>query len=259
MHRAALAQLGVVALTDHDTTDGWQEAAAVVEQTGVGLVRGTEISTTCRGISVHLLAYLHDPTHPGLVAALAQSRSSRNTRAQHMVEKLSEDFPITWADVQAQAGWGVTIGRPHIADVLVEKGVINNRSEAFSHILSPRGPYYVRYETPDLGEAIGLVRQAGGVPVLAHIRASARGRIINDDDIAALVPLGLAGIEVDHRDHTEADRDHLRGLATELGLFTTGSSDYHGQGKPNRLGENSTSQEVLDQIADEGHLQVIYP
>lgn len=259
MHKAAQAGLSVIGITDHDTSDGWAEAASAVGQTGVGLVRGVEISTTCRGISVHLLSYLHDPAHLELEAALAASRASRDTRARLMVDKLGQDYPVTWSDVQAQAAPGATVGRPHIADALVQRGVVKNRSEAFDHILAPRGPYYVRYETPDLAEAIRLVRDAGGVPVLAHVRASARGRIITDQDIASLVEHGLAGIEVDHRDHTPADRDHLRALAADLGLFATGSSDYHGSGKPNQLGEHTTPAHVLDCIAAQGFMDVIYP
>lgn len=259
MLQAQTAGLNVVALTDHDTTDGWDEAAAAVPETGVALVRGTEISTVLGRISVHLLSYLHDPAHPELAAALATSRDSRDSRARRMVDKIAADYPLTWEEVQAQASPGATLGRPHIADALVARGYVPNRNEAFSSILAGGGPYYVRYESPDLADMVRLVRRAGGVPVLAHVRAQARGRIITDDDIAALVPEGLAGIEVDHRDHTEPDRAHLRALASRLGLLATGSSDYHGRGKPNLLGENTTAPEVLALIEEQGFLGVIRP
>jgi len=259
MAKAAHAGLTAVALTDHDTIEGWAEAAAAVEAAGVALVRGTEISTNHRGISVHLLSYLHDPAHPGLAAAFDATRSARDSRARRMVERVGADFPLTWDEVAALAGPGATIGRPHVADALVARGYVRDRSEAFTRILASAGPYYVRYESPPLLGTVELVREAGGVPVVAHVRASARGRIISDDDIAEAAEAGLAGIEVDHRDHTPADRDHLRALAGELGLLVTGSSDYHGRGKPNRLGENTTAPEVLEAIAEWGMLDVIRP
>lgn len=259
MHAAAQAGLSVIALTDHDTTGGWDEAAAAVSETGVALVRGTEISTNHQGISVHLLSYLHDPGNTELTEVFERSRRFRDTRARRMVKKIGADYDLKWKDVEQQASEGATIGRPHIADALVQRGHVADRTEAFAEILTPSGPYYVRYESPDLTETVALVRSAGGVPVVAHVRASARGRVISDEAIASLVEHGLAGIEVDHRDHTEADRQHLRHFARELGVFTTGSSDYHGTGKPNRLGENTTPQEVFEQIVAAGSLNVVTP
>lgn len=259
MAAAARAGLAVVALTDHDSTQGWAEAAAAVGSTGVALVRGTEISTNSNGVSVHLLSYLHDPAHAQLAAAFTATRDSRDNRARRMVARVAADYPLTWAEVVAQAGPDATIGRPHVADALAARGYVADRTEAFASILAADGPYYVRYDSPDLVATVKLVREAGGVPVIAHVRASARGRIISDEAIGDLVAHGLAGIEVDHRDHTRADRDHLRALARELGVFTTGASDYHGSGKPNRLGENTTSPKVLAQIEEQGYLDVIRP
>ncbi|UFU05574.1 PHP domain-containing protein [Ruania halotolerans] len=259
MHEAASAGVDVVALTDHDSTAGWTEASAAVGAAQVALVRGAEISCTAGGISVHLLSYLHDPEDGPLSAVLDASRASRDGRAQAMVARLAEDLDLTWADVQAQAGDGATIGRPHLADALVAKGYVADRAEAFASLLSPAGKYYVRYGAPAAVDAVRLVRAAGGVPVFAHPRASARGRIVEEPVIREMASAGLAGLEVDHRDHTEADREHLRVLAAELGLFVTGSSDYHGSGKPNRLGEHTSSAEVLQVIEAEGHLEVVYP
>ena len=259
MFQAARRGLSVVALTDHDTTAGWQEAAEAVVPSGVALVRGTEISAESDGISVHLLSYLHDPGHEELAREFARTREFRGSRAKTIVEKINADYPLRWADVEAQAGPGATIGRPHIADALVHSGYVRDRTEAFAELLSPTGPYYVRYQTPALARTVELVRDAGGVPVLAHVRAKARGKIISDDAIAALVEHGLAGIEVDHRDHTADDRAHLRRLARDLGLLITGSSDYHGRGKPNLLAENTTDPRVLAQIEERAHLDVIRP
>ncbi len=256
---AATAGLDVVALTDHDTTAGWDEAAAAVPETGVGLLRGAEISCTAGGISVHLLSYLHDPDDAPLATELERSRTSRDGRARAIVDRLSGDFDLTWEDVAAQAADGATLGRPHIADALVAAGVVPDRSAAFTSILAPSSRYYVRYHAPDAVEAVRLVRSAGGVPVFAHPRASARGRIVADAVVREMADAGLAGLEVDHRDHTDADRARLRALAGELGLFVTGASDYHGVGKPNRLGEETSSEAVLEAIEAAGSLEVLLP
>jgi len=250
---AAHAGLDVVALTDHDTTAGWQQAGVAADALGLRLVRGMEVSCTAAGASVHLLSYLHDPTSPGLLAEIERSRESRVTRAMRIVERLGVDVPLTWQDVQEHIVEGATIGRPHIADALVARGLATDRGDAFAGLLSSRGPYYVRHYAPDAVEAVALVRQAGGVPVMAHPLARLRGRVVDDGVVEAMAAAGLAGLEVDHRDNAEADRAHLRRLAGRLGLFTTGSSDYHGVGKDNRLGENTTEPEVLEEIWSRGH------
>lgn len=161
MRAAVAAGVDVVALTDHDTTAGWEEAGDAVGGSGVALVRGTEISTEAGGIRVHLLSYLHDPADPALAAMFARSRDSREQRAQHMVERIGDDLDLTWDDVLAQAGDGATIGRPHIADALVARGYAADRSTAFATTLHPRGPYYVRYWAPSTAETIAAVRHAG--------------------------------------------------------------------------------------------------
>lgn len=259
MRSAAAAGVDVVALTDHDTTAGWDEAAAAVASTGVGLVRGTEISTEAGGISVHLLSYLHDPDDPALQAMFERSQRSREGRAQDMVDRIGRDLPLTWDDVLAHAEDGATIGRPHIADALVTRGVVADRAAAFESVLHPRGGYYVRYWAPPTEDAIATVLSAGGVAVMAHARASTRGRIVSSDTVRGLAAAGLAGLEVDHPDHTARDRELLRELAAELGLLVTGSSDYHGAGKPNRLADDVTAPTVLAQIEERGTLPVLRP
>lgn len=260
---AAAAGLAAVALTDHDTTAGWDEAADAARRHGVALVRGTEVSTRVTtpdgGISVHLLSYLHDPASPALAAELERTRTSRLTRARRMTELLAQDYPISWDDVIAQTADGATVGRPHLADALVVLGIVTTRDEAFATMLHARAPYYVPHYAPDTAAAVRAVRAAGGVPVMAHPGAGARGRVVSDETIAALADVGLRGLEVDHRDHDEATREHLRTLASELGLLVTGSSDYHGRGKGNRLGENTTAPQVLEAIEDEGALPVVRP
>ncbi|GAA1351188.1 PHP domain-containing protein [Arthrobacter koreensis] len=253
MASAAAAGLDAVALTDHDSTAGWGEAAEAARALGLTFVPGMEVSCrTDNGISVHVLSYLHDPAHPGLLAEIAKSRSARVSRAERMVERLAEDYPISWADVQEQVAPGATIGRPHIADALVAAGVVPSRSAAFAGILTGRSRYFVAHYAPDPAHAVRLIRDAGGVPVFAHPEASARGRVVGEQTYLEMIDAGLAGLEIEHRDNPEDGRTYLRRLAAEHSLLVTGSSDYHGTGKPNLLGENTTSAEVLERIAEVG-------
>lgn len=258
---AALAGITTLAITDHDTTAGWSEATEAVGRFDVGLVRGAEISAIARttgwGTGVHLLAYLHDPTHPDLVAETERTRDDRTSRARRMVALLGEDYPITWDDLLAQTRSDTTIGRPHIADALVAAGVVRDRDEAFATILRPGTRYYVGHYAPDAVAAVRAVRAAGGVPVFAHPGADARGRVVPDSTIEELAAAGLAGLEVDHRDHTPDTRRRLRDIAESLDLLVTGSSDFHGAGKQNLIGENTTEPGVLEAIAAQGRLEVL--
>lgn len=250
---AAQAGLEGIALTDHDTTAGWAEAVDAGARFGVAVVPGMEIScVSAHGISVHLLSYLHDPDHQGLREEMERSVRSRLTRAERMAQRLSEDFPITWELVQAQTEPGATVGRPHLADALVAAGVVPDRSAAFASILLPSSPYYVAHYAPDPAEAVRLVREAGGVPVFAHPRAVSRGRVVGQETFEEMIEAGLLGLEVEHRDNPEPDREWLRALAQRHDLLITGSSDYHGTGKPNRLGEHTTSRDVVEGIAERG-------
>jgi predicted metal-dependent phosphoesterase TrpH len=243
------AGVGVLAITDHDSTGGWAEAEAALPA-GMSLVRGAEISCAVSGISLHLLAYLFDPAHEGLAAEMSLAYDDRVPRAQGIVRKLADaGHPVTWELVLAQMEPGATVGRPHIADALVAAGVVPDRNTAFSELLHNASPFFVDHYAVDPVRAVQLVRQAGGVPVFAHPAASHRGRTVGEHVVVELAEAGLAGLEVDHRDNPPEARDRLRGLAGDLGLFVTGASDYHGTGsKPNRLGENSTEPEVLDAI-----------
>ena len=255
---AAAADLDVVALTDHDTTSGWDEAvAALQEHPGLRLITGTEVTARMArpgtwGIPVHLLSYLQNPDHPELLELLELNLNSRQHRIGLMVERLQQDFPITEELVFEQVAPGATVGRPHVADTLVHLGVVAERSQAFEQLLAPGSPYYVPTPSPLATDVVRAIRAAGGVAVIAHPAARERGYILDDDEIATLAAAGLQGLEVYHRDHEAGDRQRLLRLAEELGLFVTGSSDYHGAGKPNRLGENLTAPEVLDQIIDLG-------
>jgi len=232
---AVRAGLDVVALTDHDTTDGW-ELAAAARPAGLTVVPGMELSCRWFGaqgppVSVHLLAYLFDPLHPALTEERARLRAERLTRAERIVAALVADgHAISWAAIVERSGGGV-VGRPHVARALVDAGIVASVDQAFATLLHHHSPYYVAKADTDVLDGIALVRAAGGVPVFAHGLARSRGRVVGDDAMAAMADAGLLGLEVDHPDHVPADRDHLRGLAADLGLVTTGSSDYHGSNK----------------------------
>ena len=251
--RAAVAAgLGTVALTDHDSTAGWAEASAAARTAGITLIPGMEFSTRVGFASVHLLAYLFDPSNAGIVAETARVRQARLVRAEQMVERIGVDYALTWDDVLAQTTPDATVGRPHIADALVARGFALTRSEAFAGILHWEAGYYQPHYAPDPLRAITLVRAAGGVPVIAHPATRGVGDVIAEAQLAKLAAAGLFGLELEHRENKPEAKARLYALAEKYGLFVTGSSDYHGEGKPNRLGENTTAPEVLDRIIEQG-------
>jgi hypothetical protein len=246
---AAVAGVDVLALTDHDTVGGWAEAAEAAAEHGIALVRGIEVSCTWRYASIHLLGYLTDPSDAELTRALARARDSRATRLERMVARMADDgIPLTYEQVLTQVAPGATPGRPHIADALIANGVIAHRDEAFREWLTDDSPYYVGHWSPDPVQAVELVRAAGGVPVVAHPFTRTRTGGLTDDLIELMADAGLVGLEVFHRDHGPREVARATALAARLGLVATGSSDYHGTGKLNRLGENTTAPEVLEVI-----------
>ncbi|WP_306190478.1 MULTISPECIES: PHP domain-containing protein [unclassified Streptomyces] len=245
---AAAAGLDVVALTDHDTTRGHAEAIAALPE-GLTLVTGAELSCRIDGTSMHMLAYLFDPAEPALLAERELVRDDRVPRAKGMIAKLNAlGVPVTWEQVARIAGDG-SVGRPHIASALVELGVVPTVGDAFTdQWLADGGRAYVEKHETDPFEAIRLVKGAGGVCVFAHPAAVKRGRTVPESAIAEMAAAGLDGIEVDHMDHDPDTRARLRGLAAELGLLVTGSSDYHGSRKSVSLGEFTTDPEVYGEI-----------
>lgn len=251
--RAAVdAGLGAVALTDHDSTAGWHEAFAAASETGLMVIPGMELSTNFGPASVHVLAYLFDPQDATIVAETARIRDGRLLRAERIVEKIAADYDLSWDDVLAQSTDGGTVGRPHIADALVMKGHVANRGAAFDSILHWQGDYYEKYYAPSPLDGVRMIVAAGGVPVLAHPATHSRYRVIEDRVIAELVDAGLFGLEIHHRDNTDDGKVRLFELADKFGLAITGSSDYHGQGKANRLAENTTASDVLERIVAAG-------
>ena len=251
VENAQAAGLDVVALTDHDTTVGWDEAEQAAERVGIRLVKGIEVSTSINHRSVHLLGYDFDPTDAPLLEELARVLDGRNDRVPKIVAKFqSLGIDITEEEILAKSGGAEATGRPHVADVLIDKGVVANRGEAFDDYLSPGKPGYVGRYSASTDEAVRLVKAAGGKAVLAHPWSRGSDTVLTPDRIAELVEQGLDGIEVDHADHTDADRDALRKIAQSLDLVITGSSDYHGTGKgPEfRLGANTTTPDQLERL-----------
>ncbi len=248
---AKRAGLDVVALTDHDTHLGWDQAQAAASEVGIELVRGLEISTKHRGRGVHLLAYLPDPTHPGLAAELARIVGGRSSRAPAMIEALQRaGLDLTLDDVRASNPDTTVTGRPHVADALVRKGVVASRDVAFEEWLNPGRPGYVDRYAAELTTVIELVTAAGGASVIAHPWGRGRRRDLPASELEGLRAAGLVGIEVDHQDHTDPDvRDELRAIARDLDLVATGSSDHHGAGKSNHeLGCHTTPPEQYERL-----------
>jgi predicted metal-dependent phosphoesterase TrpH len=236
IRRAAEAGLDVIALTDHDTIGGQREAADALPA-GLTLVPGAEISCRMEGHSVHMLAYLFDPENDELAGELAEIRESRLHRARAMVDKLAAlGVPVTWEQVSEIAGGGV-VGRPHIARAMIEIGVVSSLDEAFTaKWIGPGGPAHVARYALDPVKAIGLVRAAGGVTVLAHPRGAERGWQIPDQVITDLAAAGLTGIEINHPQQDHRERQLLGELAHSLGLAPSGGSDDHGALSGFRIG-----------------------
>jgi predicted metal-dependent phosphoesterase TrpH len=160
---------------------------------------------------------------------------------EKIISRINEaGIDISMADVLEQLSDGATLGRPHLADALVKKGVVASREEAFTQMLHNNSKYYVSHYSPSPEVAIKLIKEAGGVAVIAHPMASHRGRVISSETFGSIINSGLDGIEVDHRDHTPDEKRELINLAKEFDLVMTGSSDYHGNGKLNMLGEYTT-------------------
>jgi predicted metal-dependent phosphoesterase TrpH len=254
---AASAGVRVLAITDHDTTAGWQEAAETARSLDrpFTLLRGTEFSCVYlddegHRIGLHLLGYLFDPNVAALRSARAELRENRLGRGAAIVANLvAAGYPITWPQVEAIAAGGA-VGRPHIGQALLDSGVVSTVDEAFAQLLADSSPYYVEKQDIPVAEAIRLIRQARGVPVIAHPWARSRGAVLTEQAISELAELGMLGIEVDHLDHCDADRRRLAALATELGVIRTGSSDYHGNRKSVRLGAHTTSEAMYRRLIE---------
>jgi predicted metal-dependent phosphoesterase TrpH len=249
INKAMANGITTLAITDHDSIGGWEEAKMALRP-GLSLVLGAEISCqTVDGISVHILGLLFDPNFNQLMQTLEQTRENRYSRMERIIKRINEaGIEITMSDVLEQLSDGATLGRPHLADALVKKGVVKNRDEAFTQMLHNNSKYYIPHYSPLPEEAIKLIKQAGGVAVIAHPMASHRGRVISSQTFGSIINSGLDGIEVDHRDHTPDEKKELMNLAIEFDLAITGSSDYHGNGKLNVLGEYTTKNDQWEKL-----------
>ena len=241
INKALAAGITTIALTDHDSISGWQEATTALRP-GICLVPGAEVSCqTLDGISVHILGLLFNSSNTELIDTLEKTRENRFGRMEKIIAKINEaGIEISMSEVLEQLSDGATLGRPHLADALIKKGVVASREEAFTQMLHNHSKYYVSHYSPTPEAVIKLIKDAGGVSVIAHPMASHRGRTISLDTFGSLIQAGLDGIEVDHRDHSAEEKTQLISLAKESKLVMTGASDYHGNGKLNLLGEYTT-------------------
>lgn len=244
-----------VAIADHDTTAGWQDARLAATEEGFPLLLGTEITADDQGVSVHMLAFQYDPTNTQIGDMFATTREARLRRTKRMVEHMAQDYPITWDDVLAQVHEGerTTIGRPHIADALVAAGVCRTRSDAFADAVSATSKYYIPTPSPTTHDVVAAVKGAGGVVVVAHAGDPRRNRrLLSDEQIRSLIDEGLDGLEVWHRGNPPEQRKRLLAIASRHDLLVTGGSDWHGAGKPNALGENLTDDATVREIMRRG-------
>lgn len=248
VERAAVAGLDVVALTDHDTVAGWGEALDAGERLGIKVVRGIEFSTTDDGRGRHLLGYNVDQSHPAIAEILSRGARSREDRVSDLFARLDHlGLSVDREYVTSLAG-GIP-SRKHVAAGLVMAGHVASDDEAFERFLNEGGPAYIQRYRPTIEDAITAIRDAGGASVIAHPRDGKRGAGVSEDRFAALGAVGLDGIEVDHQQHATEVRDELRGIAANLGLAATGSSDYHGTRKTHHdLGCNLTDVEVAQRL-----------
>lgn len=247
VHRAGVR---TAALTDHDTTSGWAPAAQAAASLGMTFLPGMELSARHEWRSVHVLGYLFDPDDDDVRALTDRIRTSRLTRAREMADRIGRDYDLRWEDVVGQTATGATVGRPHLADALVAKGLVRDREEAFAGILHPRSDYYVSLYAPDPVAAVAAIADAGGVPIIAH--PAGRAGLLPDAVVDGMLEAGLAGFELGHRENVEPAVSYLRRFAAQHDLIVTGSSDYHGAGKPNRPGEHTTSDEMVARIIARG-------
>jgi 3',5'-nucleoside bisphosphate phosphatase len=243
--------LDVVALTDHDTTDGLPEALATGIKAGVEVVPGVEFSAEYLGTSVHILCYWMDADDPALQLELRRLREDRYRRGELMVEKLgSLGLPIAFERVREIAG-DATIVRPHIAQAMVEAGIVQTEKEAFERYIGDGGPAHVAKHALDPLDAVALIEGAGGVCVLAHPGMWGDQSSVPDELIERMAVAGMRGLEVDHPDQTPEARERYRELADRLGLIATGGSDCHGSRyDPVRMGSSLCDPEAFVALRD---------
>ena len=247
---AAAADLDVVAITDHDTVSGWDEAAVAALDFGIRVVPGLELSCTRGAASVHVLGYQLDPSRPGVAEELTAIRAGRTDRLPAMLAALARHgVALSTEQVWEAAGGADSLGRPHVADALIAAGYVADRREAFDLWLAEGRPAHIARYAPDVIDGIRLIRAAGGVAVIAHPWGRESRDTVTPDVLAAFADAGLAGIEAHHDDHDGPTEIALVALAAELGLVVTGGSDWHGSGKVGHdLGSRLTDPAAFDDL-----------
>lgn len=251
---ALACELGLEGLgvTDHDTTAPFERAAAAADGTALEVVLGTEFSAELDGRSVHVLGFWVDPSHAPLVEELDRLRDERTDRARRIVARFRDlGVEVSFERVRELAA-DAPIGRPHIAQAVVETGAAASTREVFDTWLADGGPAYVEKHAVAPDRAVELLVAACGVPVLAHpgLYGGEGDHGLSAELIERLTEVGLAGVEADHPDHTPEQRSRYRDIAVGLGIEVTGGSDYHGDSKTNRLGEVTTPREVVERLRE---------
>ena len=246
VRRAAERGLDGIALTDHDSTAGMAEARAAGEALGVDVLTGCEVSSRLPGIGVHMLAYFIDDAHPRWAQEMSYILDDRLARATGMVETLQTmGIGITIEQVRAIAK-GESIGRPHVAQALVDLGVIATTPDAFTaEWIGDGGRAYVAKKVLGPVETVQLIVEAGGVAAIAHAIWVEREGGDPEALIEECAAAGMRALEIDHPDHDLATRIRFRTIADRLGLVGTASSDYHGNAHGGTLGENHCGADVI--------------
>ena len=240
--------LAGIAITDHDTTAGLDEAHDAAAGTDLRIVPGIEFSAEHDGASLHVLAYWIDPTDRELVAELRRLTDTRFRRGELMVERLQAlGYDISFDRVREIAGDDL-VARPHIAQAMVEAGIVPTEKDAFDRFISDGGIAYVPKHALAPMDALALIRGAGGVCVLAHPAMWKGNGSVPDALIEEMAGGGMGGLEVDHPDHDPDQRAHYRALAERLNLVPTGASDCHGARYDYRLGAETTPVELVDEL-----------
>ena len=236
--------LSVISLTDHDSTDGIDQAVEAARGTHLEVIPGIEINTDWEETEVHILGYYLDYNLRSFQDTLDEIRQTREERAKKMVDKLADiGVVLTYEQVKRIAG-EATICRPHIAQAMIKGGYVSSIKDAFDRYLSRGKPGYVPRTKLDPFSAIAIIERAEGIPVLAHPGLSKR-----DDLIPALVKKGLLGIEVYYPYHTTDMVDNYRWFCQKYGLVMTGGTDYHGPGTEYpHLGEVGVEKKSVDNL-----------
>ena len=233
VQRAEKLALKVLAVTDHDSTEGVAEAVAAGQACGVDVIPGVEINTDVPGTEVHVLGYFVDPADPTLSVELARLRDGRIGRARRMAEKLTEmGAPVGFERILAIAGEG-SVGRPHVAQALLEAGHVASREEAFDKYIGRNSPAYVERMKFTPAQACQLIRRAGGVPALAHpVFFDRYGAIKSPFDLDTMLPdliaAGLIGLEVYYPRYDAVTIEYLMAVIRRYQLLPTGGTDFHG-------------------------------